>query len=843
MVRFPLPVAPKPPRRRSTDLVNLALLLLEFIGRPFFYVVLVSIILPSLVGSSLLRLTSLLLRITTPIKLLTRIILTILEIIGNIALKLPIIIVSVFSTLTKFWKKAKRPSPKQLALIKTIKIYPRLFPKLPKFKFPKLKITFHLPTVRKIRPLRVICLSLAIAIPITTAAIAFWFIILKDLPSPKVLLTRPQALTTRIFDRNGRLLYKFYKNENRTLVPLSEIPLTLRQATIAIEDKEFYSHPGVSFRGITRSFLQNLSTGSLSGGSTITQQLVKNTLLSPEKTWTRKIKEAVLALEVEFSFTKDQILEMYLNEVPYGGSTYGVAEASEFYFGKRVQDLNLTEVSFLAGLPSSPTKYSPYGEHPELASIREREVLTRMVLDGYITQASADSAIATDPILRSPNIDIIAPHFVMYVKQLLDSQYGEGVVEQSGLQVYTSLDPDIQDLAQKTLTSEVDKVHFLRIGNGATIVTNPQTGEILAMVGSRDYFDTQNQGNVNATLALRQPGSSIKPVNYAVALENGFTPATIIPDTPITFRIPGQPPYSPVNYDGRYHGNVTLRTALASSYNVPAVKVLSAIGVNRMIEMGQKMGITTWNDPSRFGLSLTLGGGEVRMIDLSTVYGTLANIGQRVDLHPILRVDDSRGHTLENYTCTDAKIPAPTITNSFLINFPNTRTTISQGCEKERVLDPRVAYILTDILSDNSARTPAFGSHSDLFIPDHQVAVKTGTTNNLKDNWTIGYTPNLLVAVWVGNFDSSPMSNVASGVTGASPIWNKIMTALLKNHPSPAFSPPGDLIKLEICATTGTLPCDACPNKRTEYFLPDTAPTQACTDEMLKPTPSPTPRL
>jgi 1A family penicillin-binding protein len=672
-------------------------------------------------------------------------------------------------------------------------------------------------------------------LPFVVITLAAWTYILRDLPPASQLTTRTQALTTRIYDRKGRLLFKFYKNENRTLVPLAEIPLVLRQGTIAIEDKDFYSHPGISVRGVIRALWSNTTTDTVSGGSTITQQLVKNALLTPEQTWRRKIREAILSIQVELTYTKDQILEMYLNQVPYGGTTYGVAEASDFYFHKRVQDLTLAEAAYLAGLPASPTQFSPYGAHPELAKERQAEVLSKMVELGYITRNAADEAYKQNLPLQSPNIQILAPHFVMYVKDLLSQKYGDTLVEQGGLQVYTSLDLDVQTMAENILRTEVDKVKFLHITNGAVLVTDPQTGEILAMVGSRDYFDTQNDGNVNATLALRQPGSSIKPVNYSVALGSGFTAATVIPDTPISYRVAGQPPYTPVNYDGRFHGNVTLRTALASSYNVPAVKVLAAVGVNRMIDQGKKLGITTWDDPGRFGLSLTLGGGEVRMVDMATVYGTLANGGNRVDLQPILRVSDSHGNNLEQYFCTSAVLPPPSPHSDFLTDPSEIhRGDTNNDCPKQSVMDPGIAYILTDILSDNAARTPAFGPNSDLVISGHTTAVKTGTTNSMKDNWTIGYTPNILVATWVGNFDGSPMSYVASGVTGASPIWHKVMTKLLDNIPNTSFPTPGDIVKTDVCSQTGTLTCDACPVKRTEIFLSGTQPTRACVETDIR---------
>jgi membrane carboxypeptidase/penicillin-binding protein len=545
---------------------------------------------------------------------------------------------------------------------------------------------------------------------------------------------------------------------------------------------------------------------------------------------------------------------MYLNEVGYGGAAYGVEEASQLYFGKSVKEINLAEAALLAGLPSSPTRSSPFGSQPELAKFRQEQVLRTMVENRYLTPERAQEALSQELIFAPQETDIKAPHFVMYVKDLLVEKYGQKMVEEGGLEVKTSLDLKTQNLAQLIVRQEIDQLRSLKISNGAALVTNPKTGEILAMVGSRDYFDIENDGNYNVTTAQRQPGSSIKPVNYSVALSMGFTPATIIPDTPITFRVPGQPPYSPINYDNRFHGNVPLRIALASSYNVPAVKVISAIGVSRMIEQGEKMGITTWNDSSRFGLSLTLGGGEVKMTDMAVVYGTLANLGMRVDLNPILAVKDYKGKVLEKLDCRMARGGVPLNEQALdsasrrsvsedaegdrrtlaLARELNAAPDLSAPCNGESVLSPEIAYLLNDILSDNAARTPAFGPNSLLNIPHYpHVAVKTGTSNNLKDNWAIGYTPDILVATWVGNNDASPMSYVASGVTGASPIWQKIMIELLKDKSDQEFPKPEDLVKIEICSLTNTLPCNGCGGKW-EYFLPGTEPKRACGEDEIK---------
>ena len=463
----------------------------------------------------------------------------------------------------------------------------------------------------------------------------FYVWILKDLPTPERLLTQPPPLTTKIYDRDNRLLYKIYRDQNRTLVPLDKIPPCFINATLAIEDKNFYKHNGLAVEGLTRALKRNIFNQQLEGGSTITQQLIKNTLLTSEKTLRRKIKELVLSFQTELIFDKNQILEMYLNTVPYGGTAYGAEEAAQTYFAKSVSDLSLAESALLAGLPAAPSKYSPFGPNPELSVVRQHEVLRRMVEDGYINPFEAESAKAQKILLAPLKNSILAPHFVMYLKDWLAQKYGLRQVEQGGLTAISSLDLELQNLSQTVLTEELDKLKNMNVANGAVLITKPASGEILAMVGSKNYFDRSIDGNVNVVLQSRQPGSTIKIANYAYALAHGYTAASIISDTPISYRIPGQPTYQPVNYDQHYHGNVTLRQALACSYNIPAVKVLASFGVDKMIAQGQKMGITTWDQPERYGLSLTLGGGEVKMIDLATAYGVLANEGKKVSLtHP-----------------------------------------------------------------------------------------------------------------------------------------------------------------------------------------------------------------
>lgn len=626
----------------------------------------------------------------------------------------------------------------------------------------------------------------------------FWFFILRGLPSPKNLADRSIEVSTKIYDRNGKLLYKIYKDKNRTIVPLSEIPESVRLATLAAEDAEFYTHPGISIRGISRAFFQNLKEGTLQGGSTITQQLVKNALLTPEKTITRKIKELILSFEVELTYSKDQILEMYLNEVSYGGTAYGIEEASYEYFGKDIKDLSLPEAAFLAGLPQSPTKYSHFGSDPSLSFDRQREVLHLMKINRFITKEQESEALNQRLTFIADRKEIKAPHFVMYIRQILVDMYGEEMVEKGGLEVTTTLDLSIQELSEKIVKEEVNKLKNLHVGNGAALVVNPKTGEILAMVGSKDYFDLNSDGNVNVTTRLRQPGSSIKVVNYAYALAHGYSLATIIDDSPVTFVTPGTLPYSPKNYDGKFKGKIPLRIALAESRNIPAVKVLASYGVGKMIETGRSMGITTWDDPKNYGLSLTLGGGEVKLIDLAKAYATIANYGVSPEITPILEVKDYKGKQI-----------------------------FKDGFDlSTNVVDARVAYLLIDILKDNKARSGEFGTNSYLVVKNHpEVAVKTGTSNDLRDNLTAGFNQDYLVVTWVGNNDNSPMARIASGVTGASPIWNKIISAILNDKPSIDWKIPEGLVKIN------------CPGGKSEWFLKeDKTQTSYCL-----PAPTPTP--
>lgn len=661
------------------------------------------------------------------------------------------------------------------------------------------------PTLSYFRVLKYAFVSLLMTASVIGSAYATYEYVFADLPSPTELSQRPQRLTTTITDRYGENLYQVYEDENRKLIPLSQVSPDLINATIAIEDQNFYEHHGFDIGGIARASIAYVEKKAINGGgSTITQQLVKLRLLNNERSLQRKLKELVLAILVEGNYSKDQILEMYLNEVAYGGSTYGIEAASQRYFGKSAKDLNLAEASYLAGLPQSPSVFNPFGPTPELAKSRQAEVLRRMAEDTYITPEQAAVAQSEKLAFVANTTDIQAPHFVMYVKGLLAEKYGEDLVNTGGLQVTTSLDLQLQEEAQKTVTDEVAKLARLRISNGAALVTQPQTGEILAMVGSTNYFDVAHDGQVNVTVRNRQPGSSIKPLTYALALENGFTPATMIEDAPVSYVSAGSPPYAPKNYDGSFHGNVSLRQSLASSYNIPAVKLLNAVGVNTMIDKAEEVGITGWTDRKRYGLALTLGGGEVKMTEMAQLYGTFANNGKTVALNPILEVKNQQGDVLYRNTCVLDKV----------------------NCQGHQSFDSRVAYQITSILSDNNARSPAFGLRSDLFIPGQEVAVKTGTTNEMKDNWTFGYTSDRVVSVWVGNNDGTPMSYVASGITGASPIWNDLMRLTLDADQPHHFAQPDGIVKVALCGNTGAVACGTgCgESTRSEYFLPGTEP-------------------
>ena len=610
----------------------------------------------------------------------------------------------------------------------------------------------------------------------------FTFQAATNLPSPKRLLTPDQPLTTEFYDRNGKLLYRLYEGRNRSLVKLEDLPPYLIQATIAIEDKNFFYHPGFDPLAMIRALHSNLAGSGIQGASTITQQLVKNSLLTQERTYLRKLKEIFLAFWVERTYSKKDILQMYFNEIAYGGPAWGIEAAAQSYFGKSARDLTLGEATYLAGLPASPTEYSPLGTHPEKGKERQKEVLRRMVEDKYLTEGAANEVLNTQLEIKSQQAPIHAPHFVMYVKDLLSQKYGPRVVSQGGLKITTTLDLGLQEKAEEILSDEVSKLSPLNVQNGAAMITDAKTGQILSMVGSKNYFEPQF-GNYNVALSLRQPGSSIKPITYATGFKQGYSPGNTILDSPVSFRDAWGNSYAPSNYDLKFRGPVSIRTALGSSYNIPAVKMLATVGMDKMMQTAKDLGITTFDDPSRFGLSLTLGGGEVRMIDMMGVYGSFAEAGVRHIPTPILKVTDSNGNLLDEYRDSG-----------------------------QRALQPEVAYLITSILSDNSARTPAFGPSSQLFIPGFDIAVKTGTSDNKKDNWTFGFTPNFVVGVWVGNPDGTPMNQaLTSGVTGAAPIWNRIMKEILPTREASRFQRPSGITEAMIdgrkdLIATGILP-------------------------------------
>lgn len=662
-----------------------------------------------------------------------------------------------------------------------------------------------------------------------TSFTTLYFFILKDIPSPQKLQSNPYPVSTKIFDRNGKLLYEIYAEQNRTPITLTELPTYIKQATIAIEDKNFYEHQGFVLSSLTRATINNIKFTycqlpftncqvNLQGASTITQQLVKNALLTPERTFQRKIKEFLLTLAVETLYTKDQILEMYLNQIPYGGTSYGLEAASQVYFAKNARDLTLAEASILAGLPVAPSRYSPFGSNPQAYKQRQQAVLRRMLEDQYISQEQLDEAINQTITFNSNRQIIKAPHFVLWVKDQLIEEYGSQLVETGGLRVITTLDLNIQEIAQATVSAEIAKLKSNNISNGGAIVTNPINGEILSMVGSINYFDTSIDGNVNITTSYRQPGSSIKPINYLLAFtQYQLSPANIIADIPTCFQTPGQPLYCPQNYDNSFHGPVSLRASLANSYNIPAVKLLTFNSIDSFISISQALGITGWNDQSRFGLSLTLGAGEVRMIDLAQAYSTIANLGVKVPFNPILEVTDYKGQVYLKRKC---QTPEPN-----LLTQADIEIGFSTDCQATRVILPQPAFLTDHILKDQNARNPTFGSS--LNISNRKdVAVKTGTTNNLHDNWTIGYTNTRLTAVWVGNNDNQPMSRLVSGTTGAAPIWKNIMNIITKDQPQTTHAPPEEIVGMNVCSLTGSLPEADCP-QTFDFFFESNQPQQS----------------
>jgi len=620
-----------------------------------------------------------------------------------------------------------------------------------------------------------------------------------NVPNPKKLSSTDYPQSSQIFDRNGKLLYEIYADKRRVPVSLSEVPQNLKNATLAIEDANFYKHGGFDVRGLLRGLYRTLIEKRLQGGSTLTQQLVKNALLTPERTISRKIKEAILTVATEMMYSKDQILEMYFNQTPYGGTLWGVQAAAKGIFNKDVKDLNLAESALIAGLPASPTKYSPFS-YPEAAKKRQIMVLDRMLELKLISREDYDKAKSEQLNYYVSKTGIEAPHFVFYVKELLAEKYGIQKLTEGGLKVTTSLDLDIQKMAEATVSAEIANLEKYKVSNGAAMVTDPKTGQILAMVGSIDYFSDKIDGKYNVTTALRQPGSSIKPINYAVGIETGkITAATVMDDNPTCFGQVNQKNYCPTNYGGAYHGLQTIRNSLANSLNIAAVKVLKLNGLETFVASASAMGLTTFKNASDYGLSLTLGGGEVTMANMTGAYGVLANMGIRQDLNPILKVEDKDGEILEEYKYEAGP----------------------------RVMSREAGFIIQQILSDDGARSMVFGRGSKLNIKGHpEVAVKTGTTNDMRDNWTMGYTQDYVLATWVGNNDNSKMGGLVSGTTGAAPIWNAIMTQLLMGKEVKQPTRPAGIVGMNVCNLTGmAIPEGGCESHY-EYFKKEFVPAK-----------------
>lgn len=584
----------------------------------------------------------------------------------------------------------------------------------------------------------------------------------RDLPDPNKLLEREVAESTKIFDRTGEtVLYDIHGEEKRTLVPLADIPQSARDATIAIEDKDFYHHKGFSLWAIFRTAITNIFTNSKAGGSTLTQQFIKNAVLTTEKSYIRKLKEIILAYRLEKKFSKDEILQMYFNEIPYGSNAYGIEAASQKYFGKKAKDLNLAEAAVLAAMIQSPSRYSPYGANKDVLIARQQYVLDLMVKQNKVSKEEAEEAKKIKLTFRPPSENIIAPHFVMEVKQILAEKYGEKVIEQDGLKIYTTLDTYKQNIAEDVIKKKApDNDKKYKASNAALVSIDPKTGQILAMVGSKDYFDDSIDGQVNVVMQPRQPGSSIKPIIYAAAFEKGYTPNTILYDVVTNFSTSGDP-YEPHNYNGKEYGPVSMKKALAGSLNIPAVKTLYLTDIDRVISLTKKLGYTTLNDKDRFGLSLVLGGGEVKLLEHVSAYGAFAREGIIHKPVFILKVEDRNGNILEEFKD-----------------------------EKDQVFDANIAREINFVLSDNNERSFIFGPSNFLTLGNRPVAAKSGTTNNNRDAWTIGYTPSLVTGVWVGNNNNSEMKAGADGSVVAAPIWNEYMRTVLGNTNIEVFNPP-----------------------------------------------------
>jgi 1A family penicillin-binding protein len=646
-----------------------------------------------------------------------------------------------------------------------------LWTKIKLFWFRKKNKIKHKETFKKIL---IFVIGFFILFLISMIGVFAYFI--KDLPGADTLNKRKVIESTKIYDRTGTvLIYDVHGEEKRTVISFEEIPQHLKDATLVIEDDNFYHHAGIDFKGIIRAFFANLRGKNISqGGSTITQQLVKGTILSPEKTYTRKIKEAILSIEAEIKYTKDEIFDLYLNQIPYGSNAYGVEAASQTFFDKRAKELTIAESALLAALPQAPSYYSPYGSHLSELKNRQEHILERMLKFNYITQSQHDQAKTEELKFSLLKNKFGAPHFVMYVKEYLEEKYGKDYIEQAGLKVYTTLDWDLQQIAEKIIADGVAKnIKSYNANNAALVSIDPKTGQLLVMVGSKDYWAEESspkgcipgknclfEPNVNVSIRSRQPGSSFKPYAYATAFKKGFTTETVLFDLPTEFSAgtdecplvnidySNKNPlcYHPQNYDGKFRGPLTMRQAIAQSLNLPSVKVLYLAGVNETINTAQDMGIGTLKDRSRYGLSLVLGGGDVKLIEHAAAFSVFANEGVKNPLTAILKIEDSGGKILEEYKEKPIK-----------------------------VLEPQIARMISSVLSDEENRSPIFGSKSKLYIEGIPVAAKTGTTQEYRDGWTMGYSPSLTVGVWAGNNDNTPMKYGSDGVYVAAPMWNEFI--------------------------------------------------------------------
>lgn len=591
----------------------------------------------------------------------------------------------------------------------------------------------------------------------------------KNLPNPGEIIKRNIPESTKIYDRTGKtILYEIHGEEKRTQIKLSDLNKYVIEATIATEDKNFYTHPGFDLKGIFRAAVFDLLRGKKTqGGSTITQQLIKNAILTSEKRFKRKIKELILAYQIEQKFSKDEILEMYFNEIPYGSTAYGIEAAAQTYFSKSAKDLTLAETAILTALPKAPTYYSPYGSHRDELFARAKYVLEQMVKEKYISKETARQTDVEAVKFKPKKESIIAPHFVFYVKELLTEKYGEKMVEQGGLKIITTLDLYKQKKAEEAINAWAKRnLDSYNASNAALVALDPKTGEILAMVGSKDYYNEEIDGNVNVTIRQRQPGSSFKPIVYTAAFKKGYTPETILYDVETVFATAytskTEKVYKPRNYDLTEHGPVSMRQALAGSLNIPAVKTLYLTGIDNVLDLAEELGYSTFKDRSRFGLSLVLGGGEVTLLEHAHAFGAFAREGKLAALQSVIKIEDRDGKVIEEFKKPKIK----------------------------EVIQPKIARLTNSILSDNESRAFIFGSKSYLQLGKRPVAAKTGTTNDYRDAWTIGYTPSIVVGVWVGNNDNSAMKRGAAGGTVAAPIWNTFMHSILDGTPIEYFKEP-----------------------------------------------------